>query len=111
MSIKGKLVKRRKGKSQGGPLSPLFSNILPDEPDKKLERASVKYVHYADDFSIYRREESEARRLFEGQASPSYKQGKSGIRRPEDFTILGYGFDRRRPENETEQFQLQVRRV
>ena len=51
--INGKLVKRRKGVPQGSPLSPILSNIMLDELDKELARRGLKYVRYADDFSIY----------------------------------------------------------
>jgi RNA-directed DNA polymerase len=50
--IKGKLVKRRKGVPQGSPISPLLSNILLHELDKELTRKGLKFVRYADDFSI-----------------------------------------------------------
>jgi RNA-directed DNA polymerase len=51
--LKGKLVKRRKGVPQGSPISPLLSNILLHELDKELTRKGLKFVRYADDFSIY----------------------------------------------------------
>lgn len=99
IQIGGKLVKRRKGVGQGSPLSPILSNILLNELDKKLESMGVKYIRYADDFSLYFTEESEARRmgnlvylyLKESLHLPINRE-KSGIRRPEDFTTLGYGF-------------------
>lgn len=52
IQIEGKLHKRRKGVPQGAPLSPLLSNILLNELDKELERRGLRYVRYADDFSI-----------------------------------------------------------
>ena len=51
--INGKLTKRRKGVPQGSPLNPLLSNIMLHELDKELERRKLRYVRYADDFSIY----------------------------------------------------------
>ena len=50
--INGKLIKRRKGVPQGSPLSPLLSNIMLHELDKEMEKRKLKYVRYADDFSI-----------------------------------------------------------
>ena len=44
---------RREGTPQGGPLSPLLSNILLDELDKELERRGHRFVRYADDFQVY----------------------------------------------------------
>lgn len=95
----GRLVKRRKGMPQGSPLSPILSNILLNELDKKLESMGVKYIRYADDFSIYCSEEAEARRIG-NEVYPFLKEklhlpingDKSGIRRPEDFNTLGHGF-------------------
>ncbi|MCO5267491.1 MAG: reverse transcriptase domain-containing protein [Brumimicrobium sp.] len=52
IKIKGKL-QREEGVPQGSPLSPLLSNILLNELDKELTRRKLKFVRYADDFSIY----------------------------------------------------------
>ena len=60
--INGKLVKRRKGVPQGSPLSPLLSNILLNELDKELTKWNLKFVRYADDFSIYTKTKIDARR-------------------------------------------------
>jgi retron-type reverse transcriptase len=60
MMINGRLTKRRKGVPQGSPLSPLLSNIMLHELDKELEKQGIKYVRYADDFSIYTKSKSEA---------------------------------------------------
>lgn len=64
----GKLTKRRKGVPQGGPLSPLLSNILLNELDKELEKRGHQYVRYADDFSIYMKSKQAAKRV--GIGSP-----------------------------------------
>jgi RNA-directed DNA polymerase len=61
IQINGKLHKRRKGVPQGSPISPLLSNILLDELDKELAGRELRYVRYADDFSIYAK--AEARRI------------------------------------------------
>ena len=63
MQIGGKLTKRRKGMPQGSPLSPLLSNVMLHELDRELEKQGMKYVRYADDFSIYTKTKSEARKL------------------------------------------------
>lgn len=60
--INGQLVKRRKGVPQGSPLSPILSNIMLDELDKELDRRGLKYVRYADDFSIYCKSQWQARK-------------------------------------------------
>ena len=97
--IKGRLHKCRKGMPQGSPLSPLLSNILLDELDKELARKGLRYVRYADDFSIYTKSKAEARKV--GNAVYEFlrdklhlpiNREKSGIRRPVQFEILGHGF-------------------
>ena len=97
--INGKLVKRRKGVPQGSPLSPLLSNIMLNELDKEMEKQGLRYVRYADDFSIYTKSNHAARKT--GNSIYSFlrdklklpiNREKSGIRRPVNFTILGFGF-------------------
>jgi RNA-directed DNA polymerase len=97
--IKGKLTKRRKGVPQGSPLSPLLSNILLHELDKELTRKGLKFVRYADDFSIYTKSKSKAKTV--GNAISLYLREKlkltvnlekSGIRKPVQFTLLGFSF-------------------
>jgi RNA-directed DNA polymerase len=53
MMSNGLTTARREGTPQGGPLSPLLSNILLDELDKELERRGHKFCRYADDCNIY----------------------------------------------------------
>ena len=100
IEIKGKPVKRRKGLGQGSPLSPILSNILLTELDREMERRGLKRVRYADDFSIYCREEAEARKVgneiylyLRDKLKLPINREKSGIRRPDDFTLPGYGFE------------------
>jgi RNA-directed DNA polymerase len=97
--IEGKLVKRRKGVPQGSPLSPLLSNIMLHELDRHLEKRGVKYVRYADDFSIYCNKKSEARKMgnevflfLKNKLKLPINREKSGIRRPVNFKLLGYEF-------------------
>ena len=52
------------GSPQGGPLSPLLSNILLDDLDQELERRGLKFVRYADDFVIFVWSERSAHRVF-----------------------------------------------
>ena len=97
--IKGKLVKRRKGVPQGSPLSPLLSNIMLHELDKELERQGLRYVRYADDFSIYTKSHKAAREagnniylFLRDKLKLPINREKSGIRKPVNFTILGVDF-------------------
>jgi len=95
----GKLVKRRKGVPQGSPLSPLLSNIILNELDTELEKRNLRFVRYADDFSIYCQSKLEARKVgnsiflfLKNKLKLPINKEKSGIRRPSNFKILGYGF-------------------
>ncbi len=97
--IEGKLVKRRKGVPQGSPLSPLLSNIMLHELDRELEKRGCKYVRYADDFSIYCKKKSEAKKMgnevflfLKNKLKLPINREKSGIRRPVNFNLLGYNF-------------------
>ena len=99
IAIKGRLVKRRKGVPQGSPLSPLLSNILLHELDKELENQGHRYVRYADDFSVYTKSKSVARKVgnsiylfLKDKLKLSINREKSGIRKPVEFKILGYKF-------------------
>ena len=113
--IKGKLVKRRKGVPQGSPLSPLLSNIMLHELDRKLEKQGLRFVRYADDFSIYAKSKAEARKVgnaiyifLKKKLRLTINRGKSGIRRPVNFTILGFGFVPTYVKGEKGKYQLIV---
>ena len=97
--INGRLIKRRKGVPQGSPLSPLLSNIMLHELDKELEKQGLKYVRYADDFSIYTKNKSTARKMgneiflfLKNKLKLPINREKSGIRKPVQFEILGHRF-------------------
>jgi group II intron reverse transcriptase/maturase len=97
--IGGKLHKRRKGVPQGSPLSPLLSNILLNELDKELKVKGLQFVRYADDFSIYCKSKSIAtytmKKVTEFLRTKLHliiNEEKSGIRKPVQFTLLGFGF-------------------
>lgn len=99
IQIDGRLHKRKKGIPQGSPLSPLLSNIMLHELDKNLEKRGLRYVRYADDFSIYTGSMKAARRvgnttfifLRDALKLPINRE-KSGIRSPDQFKILGHKF-------------------
>jgi group II intron reverse transcriptase/maturase len=99
IQINGKLHRRRKGVPQGSPISPLLSNILLDLLDKELERRNLRYVRYADDFSIYTKSKKDARKVgnevflfLRDKLRLPINRDKSGIRRPSDFELLGHAF-------------------
>jgi RNA-directed DNA polymerase len=115
IEINGKLVKRRKGVPQGSPLSPLLSNFMLNELDKEMEKQGLRYVRYADDFSIYTKSEHTARKignsiylfLIDKLRLPINRE-KSGIRKPVNFTILGYSFVPTYVKGEKGKYQLVV---
>jgi RNA-directed DNA polymerase len=97
--INGKLTKRRKGVPQGSPLSPLLSNIMLHELDKELEQQGLKWVRYADDFSVYTKRGQEARKVeyrvylfLKNKLKLKINEEKSGIRKPVQFSILGHKY-------------------
>jgi group II intron reverse transcriptase/maturase len=113
--IKGKLVKRRKGVPQGSPLSPLLSNIMLHELDMELEKEGLHFIRYADDFSIYTKSKATARRVgnrvyafLRDKLKLTINREKSGIRRPVQFTVLGFGFVPTYKKGEKGKYQLVV---
>jgi group II intron reverse transcriptase/maturase len=113
--INGKLVKRRKGVPQGSPLSPLLSNIMLNELDKEMEKQGLRYVRYADDFSIYTKSKHTARKIgnsiylfLKNKLKLPINREKSGLRKPVNFTLLGFGFVPTYVKGERGKYQLVV---
>ncbi len=68
--LEGGLVSpRREGTPQGGPLSPLLSNILLDELDRELQRRGHRVVRYADDCNVYVRSKAAGERVMASLAA------------------------------------------
>ena len=89
---------RTEGTPQGGPLSPLLSNILLDELDKELERRGHTFCRYADDANSYVRAKRSAERVMasitsflEQRLKLTVNQEKSAVARPWQRQFLGYG--------------------
>ena len=113
--VKGKLIKRRKGVPQGSPLSPLLSNIMLNELDKELEKQGLRYVRYADDFSIYTKTKATAKEVgnsiflfLQNKLKLPINREKSGIRKPVQFEVLGYKFVPTYIKGEKGKYQLVV---
>ena len=113
--INGKLVKRRKGVPQGSPLSPLLSNIMLNELDKEMEKQGLRYVRYADDFSIYMKSYQAARKagnssylFLKNKLKLPINREKSGIRKPVNLTLLGFRFVPTYVKGERGKYQLVV---
>lgn len=97
--INGVLTNNRRGTPQGGPLSPLLSNIVLDELDKELEKRGHKFVRYADDCNIYVRTRKAGRRVMksitsfiEEKLKLKVNRYKSKVDRPWRRTFLGFSF-------------------
>lgn len=97
MMIGGLEQQRRKGTPQGGPLSPLLSNIVLDELDKELEKRGHRFVRYADDCNVYVKSEVAGKRVLasitkfiEDKLKLKVNESKSGVRRCETVKFLGY---------------------
>jgi len=87
----------REGTPQGGPLSPLLSNIVLDELDRELERRSHRFVRYADDCNIYVGSERSGQRVMDsiskfitGKLKLKVNQSKSKVDRPWHCKFLGF---------------------
>ncbi len=97
---------RAEGTPQGGPLSPLLSNILLDELDRELERRGHRFVRYADDFQVYVRSKAAGERVMasleqflEKRLRLKVNRQKSAVDRPWKRKFLGYRFtSNRRPK-------------
>jgi group II intron reverse transcriptase/maturase len=94
----GVVVERDEGVPQGGPLSPLLSNVLLDEVDKELERRGHAFARYADDCNVYVRSRRAGERVLEALRRIFAKlrlrinESKSAVARPWHRKFLGYGF-------------------
>lgn len=93
----GARITTEEGTPQGGPLSPLLSNIVLDELDWELARRGLRFVRYADDFSVFIRSERAGRRVMdsirkfiERRLRLVVNEEKSSVSRPNDLTFLGF---------------------
>jgi group II intron reverse transcriptase/maturase len=103
----GVVVSNEEGTPQGGPLSPLLSNIVLDELDQELEARGHRFVRYADDCNIYVRSERAGHRVMtsvvrfiEGRMRLQVNADKSAVARPEERHFVGFRL-RRDPETGT----------
>ena len=97
LMLGGLTTARREGTPQGGPLSPLLSNILLDDLDKELERRGHAFCRYADDCNIYVRSRRAGERVMASltlflveRLRLAVNLAKSAVDRPWNRTFLGY---------------------
>jgi len=93
-------IANEQGTPQGGPLSPLLSNIVLDELDWELVRRGLRHVRYADDFLVFVRSQragarvmASLRRFIERRLRLKINDGKSGVIQPDQASFLGFRFE------------------
>ena len=93
----GVVSPRSEGTPQGGPLSPLLSNVLLDELDKELERRGHRFVRYADDSNVYVKSKAAGERVMASlerflseRLRLRINREKSAVARPWERKFLGY---------------------
>jgi RNA-directed DNA polymerase len=97
MMSEGLVEPRAEGTPQGGPLSPLLSNILLNDLDQELERRQLSFCRYADDCNIYVRSRvagdrvmNGVRTFLEGALKLRINAEKSAVARPWERKFLGF---------------------
>jgi RNA-directed DNA polymerase len=90
------------GTPQGGPLSPLLSNLMLDDLDRELERRGLRFARYADDCNVYVRSERAGQRVMAGlkaflagKLKLKVNEAKSAVARPHTRKFLGFTFSNR----------------
>jgi RNA-directed DNA polymerase len=109
------------GTPQGGPLSPLLSNLVLDDLDKELTRRGHRFCRYADDCNIYVRSRRAGERVMASLSRFLTKklrlkvnEAKSAVARPEERKFLGFsisndGSERRIASKALDKFKVQIR--
>ena len=109
------------GTPQGGPLSPLLSNLVLDDLDKELARRGHRFCRYADDCNIYVRSRRAGERVMASMSRfltqklrLKVNEAKSAVARPEERKFLGFsisndGSERRIAPKALDKFKTQVR--
>jgi group II intron reverse transcriptase/maturase len=103
--VEGVVIETDEGTPQGGPLSPLLSNIMLDDLDKELEQRGHKFVRYADDCNIYVKTQRAGERVMESVKTFLEKKlklkvnpQKSKVERAKSVKFLGFSFFKRKGE-------------
>ncbi len=103
--VDGVVVETEEGTPQGGPLSPLLSNIMLDDLDKELEKRGHRFVRYADDCNIYVKTQRAGERVMESvktfleqKLKLKVNPKKSKVDRAKRVKFLGFSFFKRKGE-------------
>ncbi len=120
----GVVIPTEEGTPQGGPLSPLLSNLMLDDLDRELERRGHRFVRYADDCNVYVRTERAGQRVMEGisdfitkKLKLKVNREKSAVAAPWTRKFLGFSFTsrmepkRRIAAKAKERFKKRVREI
>jgi RNA-directed DNA polymerase len=119
--VKGRLNATSKGVPQGGPLSPLLSNILLDDLDKELEKRGHQFARYADDLTIVVKSKRAGERVMESisrflekKLKVKVNRDKSKVVKAEESSFFGFTFTRKRltvSEKSVMRFKSELRRL
>ena len=123
--VNGVVMETEEGTPQGGPLSPLLSNIMLDDLDKELEQREHKFVRYADDCNIYVKTQRAGERVLESvkdylekKLKLKVNQKKSKVEKATKAKFLGFSFLWRKGElciriaaRSKERFMERIRRL
>ena len=118
----GLVSQRMAGTPQGGPLSPLLSNIVLDELDRELEVRGLSFARYADDCNIFVKSRRSAERVMqslmrfiEETLKLKVNREKSGVRRCDQVKFLGHTIEAngkiRIADASTERLKVKIRQV
>jgi RNA-directed DNA polymerase len=119
--VHGRLIETPKGVPQGGPLSPLLSNILLDDLDKALEKRGHQFARYADDLTILVKSKRAGERVMESISrflekvlKVKVNRDKSKVVKAEESSFLGFTFTRKRltvSEKSLTRFKTELRHL
>lgn len=105
----------RPNKSARQAVGKALANILLNELDKELTRRNLRFVRYADDFSIYTKYKSHAtatlkaiEKFLKTKLKLTINREKSGVRKPVQFELLGFGFESTYKKGDKGKYQLVV---
>jgi RNA-directed DNA polymerase len=119
----GLVVPVDEGTPQGGPLSPLLSNVMLDDLDKELTRRGLRFCRYADDCNIYVRSHRAGERVMASvsrflttKLRLKVNEAKSAVARPEERKFLGFsisndGSERRIAPKTLDKFKERIREM
>ena len=106
------------GTPQGGPLSPLLSNIMLDDFDKELEKRKLRFARYADDCNIYVKSEKAGQRVMQSvikflttKLKLKVNEQKSAVAQPWDRKFLGFTFTRGKEPGRIAVHESRVKRL